>query len=117
MNDLIPTCDEIALLTGNAVRPPCTDAAGLGELFSKGVALALIFATLLSFVYLIVGGFKFILSAGDKERMANAGRTIVNAIVGLFVVFASFIIMQILGQILGFNFSELQFPILNPPAP
>lgn len=36
-------------------------------------------------VFLIVGGFKYITSTGDANNMANAKKTILNAIIGLII--------------------------------
>ncbi len=56
--------------------------------------------TLLMFIY---GGFTFLISAGSSEKIAKAKGIIVAAVIGLLIVFASFIIIKFVLQALGRN--------------
>jgi len=59
--------------------------------------------TLLMFVY---GGFMFLISAGSSDKVSQAKKIITAAIVGLVIVFASYVIVKfVLGDVLGVGWS------------
>ena len=82
--------------------------ASVIEIVATFVALALIVATVLCLVYIIVGGITFILSAGNEEKIKKAVQTIRYAIIGLFVSFIAFFIVRFLAILLDIPF-ELSF--------
>jgi len=53
---------------------------------------------LLFFVY---GGFVFILSGGSEERVSSGKKILLNSIIGLAIVFASYTIIQFSMSLLG----------------
>ncbi|MDD5527904.1 MAG: pilin [Patescibacteria group bacterium] len=55
---------------------------------------------LLFFVY---GGFVFILSGGNEEKVREGKTILMNAIIGLVIVFASYLIIQFSAGLLGAN--------------
>ena len=81
------------------------EGSSIMEIFAAFIALALIVATVLSLVYIIVGGIAFILSAGDEEKIKKAIHTVRFAIVGLIVSFIGFFAVRFLSNILDIPFS------------
>jgi len=79
----IVTLDCIAPLVGNLLLWAITLAG----------AVALIFV--------IFGGFKFLTSGGEKEKVEGARKTITWALIGLVVIFSSFAILRLVGQVTG----------------
>jgi len=64
-------------------------------------------ATIAAFVYLLLGGFTWITSGGDKANVEAAQKRIQAAIIGLIIVFAAWALMIVIGRFLGidpFNF-------------
>ena len=55
--------------------------------------MLLMLVSAVAILFIIVGGFQFILSAGDKERAKRARNTIIYSIIGLVVVFLSYVII------------------------
>jgi hypothetical protein len=74
------------------------------QIANFSIAFVIVVAGLLSVFYIIKGGFSFITSAGDEEKIKAAVHTVRYAIVGLFVVFLSVLIVNIIGGIFGFDF-------------
>lgn len=68
--------------------------------------------TIIALLYLIWGGFKWIISAGDKAKVEDAQRHIVNALIGLVLVFLSYIILNIVLAFFGTSISNIKFPSL-----
>lgn len=58
--------------------------------------------TLLVFIY---GGFVFLTSAGSNEKVQDAKKIITAAIIGLFIVFASSMIIRFVSSSLGLNWN------------
>lgn len=78
------------------------------EITATFIALALIFASILSLVFIIVGGITFILSAGNEEKIKKAVQTIRYAIIGLIVTFIAFFAVAWISRLLDIPF-ELDF--------
>jgi len=56
--------------------------------------------TLVMFIY---GGFMFLISAGSNEKVSQAKKIIVAAVVGLIIVFASWLIINFVFKTMGLN--------------
>ena len=83
----------------------------LGVLFTTIVNTFLIFTALFSFIYLIIGGFHYITSGGDKVGLQNAKDRVTYAIIGLIIVAATAAIFSVLGAVLGINiFGTIKWP-------
>ena len=55
---------------------------------------------LLAFIY---GGVMFLISAGNQERVAQAKKILIGAVIGLIIVFTSFIIINFIMTGLGYS--------------
>ncbi len=75
--------------------------AGFGEILSQVLKLAFPFAGLILFFILISGGFQLLTSAGNPEAMEKAKKKITNAVIGFFIIFLSYWILQILEAVFG----------------
>lgn len=73
------------------------------DIVNKGLAYAILFAGLLSVVFIIVGGFSFILSGGAEDKIKQAMGTIRYAIIGLIVTILSVVLVQAVGSVIGLN--------------
>lgn len=84
----------------------------MGQFISAMVGTLLIIAALLAFLYLILGGIKWITSGGDKTGMEEARNKITHAIVGLIIVGAAWAIMTLVQNFLGVTIigGQLEFP-------
>lgn len=68
----------------------------------------------LLFIFQIFGGaLSWLSSGGEKQALQNAQKRISNAVVGLFVVVASYSFIYIIGKILGLDILDISTQILN----
>jgi len=67
----------------------------LGNIVGVGLDLLVLVAIFLCLLYLIWGGFNWMMSEGDKQKLNKARQKIVYAIIGLVVVFLSFLIINV----------------------
>lgn len=81
------------------------------ELFLTNLITAvMIVGSLAFFAYLIYGAIKWIISEGDKAKVQDARSHITHALTGLIILFSSFIIIGVIGQIFGINLTRLPIP-------
>jgi len=78
------------------------------DIVATFIALALIAASTLSLIFIIVGGITFILSAGNEEKIKKAVHTIRFSIIGLFITFIAFFAVSWISKLLDIPF-ELNF--------
>lgn len=83
--------------------PP--NLADLEIVFSSIVGVALTLVGIGTLVMLLVGGFQFISAGGDKETAQKAQKTLTFAIGGLILTLSAWIIMNLLGNFLGLDFT------------
>lgn len=77
--------------------------ANVGEILSVLLTYIFPFAGLLMLVYLLYGGYKYMLSQGDPKALQGAKGTITTALIGFVIVFVSYWLVQIVGIALGLN--------------
>lgn len=58
--------------------------------------------------YVILGAFKYITSAGNKDTTKSARDMITHGIIGFILLLLIFLIMEIIPEIIGVNFSIIQ---------
>ncbi len=73
---------------------PTNFANGDGSIVSKIINLMLYGIGVLSVVMLIMGGFRYIISGGQNDKVSAAKNTILYAIVGLLVAIFAYAIIQ-----------------------
>ncbi len=78
------------------------------QILATVIAFGLIIASILSLIYIIVGGITFILSAGNEEKIKKAVHTVRYSIIGLFVSFLAFFLVSWIAKLLDIPF-DLSF--------
>ena len=73
----------------------------LGFIVSKLILFIFPIAGLLLLLYLVFGGYKYMLSRGDPKALAEAKGAITTALLGFVIVFVAFWIVQLIGVVLG----------------
>ena len=91
---------------------PCQNGTGGVACVTSGLELNAVIAALVNFIFVIAvlaalgfhiwGGFKWLTSGGEKEGVENARSTIIAAIVGLILIFLSYVILNFVLIFLGF---------------
>jgi len=76
------------------------------------IKLILVVTALIAFVFLIIGGIKWIVSGGDKEATAGAQKTITAALIGLLIVFAAWAIMHLIEVFFSVHIFNLTIPVI-----
>lgn len=78
-------------------------ATDIGTLINAVLSFVMVIAALLVFMYLIWGGIEWITAGGDKGKTESARNKITGAILGLIVLAASYAILLIALNFIGFS--------------
>lgn len=81
---------------GQAYPPGArTTDANIQNIAKKIIDWALYLAAIIAVIFIIIGGFLYITSAGDPGRATKGRNTLVNALIGLAIVVLSYLIVQV----------------------
>lgn len=95
-------------ITKGGAASPYTD---LGQFITNFFIFGLIITALFSFIYLIVGGFNYVTSGGDKLHVQAARERVTYAILGLAITAGAAAFFSVIGAVLGINiFNKIQWP-------
>src|SRR3989338_6683642 len=86
--------------SGGTGLPNDTSISGF---IMKIINIALAVAGLIAVLFLIIGGFRYITSAGNEETAEQAKKIITNAIIGIVVIILSFVIVRVISSALLTN--------------
>ena len=55
-------------------------------------------AFMIAVLFLVIGGFRYIFSAGNEETAEKGRKTVINALIGIAIIILSFVIVQIVNK-------------------
>lgn len=90
-------------LANVSIQLPEGFASDIGGLLNGVLSFIMVIAALLVLFFLISAAFDWITSGGDKGKIDRARQKIMSAIVGLIIIAASFAILNLALQFLGFS--------------
>jgi hypothetical protein len=98
---------------GNPVGPKVTDisqgvgAGFISQYIPKFISLGILIGVLVFFFVMLIGAVQWISSGGDKTAIEAARSKIVNALIGIVVLFSIFVILKIIGDFFGITALQL----------
>ena len=95
--DILPSNDQIEA-GGNLT---------IAGLIAAGINAAILVSALAVLLYLILGGFQWLTSGGDKGKTEQARNKITSALIGLLIVLASWAIYNLILQFFGINLEDV----------
>jgi uncharacterized membrane protein len=84
-----------------------TGAGGLSAFLSLAIQLIYTVGGIVFVFMLLIGAFQRITSGGEKEKVKASGDRISHAIIGIVLLALAFVILRVLGSILGFSFFNI----------
>lgn len=86
-------------------KSPFSKTEGVGSLVSLFLNIAFVLSGLILLFFFIMGGIGLIGSAGesDPQKLEQSKKTITSALIGFIIVFASYWIVKLIGQLLGIS--------------
>jgi len=85
--------------TGQGLGFLCFSSGQLGSVIGSFITFAFVIVALIALIWLAWGGLKWLISQGEKQAVEEARNHIISAVIGLIVIFLSYLIVNVL---LGF---------------
>lgn len=82
--------------TLNGIR--CDGTGGPNDLIVSVLNIILGVAALVAVLFLVIGGFRYIISAGNDDQAKGARKTIINALIGIVVIILSYVIVSVVNR-------------------
>jgi hypothetical protein len=99
------------------VKTPTGFFTNFGTLFTNILRIVMVIAALLVFFYLVLGGIEYITSGGEKGKTEAARNKITSAVIGLIILAASYAILTLALNFLGFRDLQNVFDSTTIEAP
>jgi len=101
-------------LSADLQIPKPFGSSSLQDIVASLINVAFVTAGIVALIYIIIGGYNYITSSGNPEQATQAKSTITYAIIGLIVVFVSFLIVRYVLDKIGVGPEYI--PSLGPAA-
>ena len=102
---------------GAGVPAPADPGNSLEDTIATGINIASTVIAILAVIMIIIGGARFVASAGNDQAIAGARKTITYAIIGLVVVaLAQILVHFVLYNITNSTTNQTTGGTTNPPA-
>lgn len=87
---------------------------GNSNFFGNIIQILIVIALVLSVIFLIIGGIRWIMSGGDKGKVEQAKSAVIAAIIGLLISLLAYFIVNFILSMLGgnINLGNLKIPRL-----
>lgn len=97
--------------TGVTSKASFTSLTGISKFVALFLNIAFAIAGILLLFYFIVGGIGMMTSAGknDPQAAEQAKKTVTSSLIGFVVIFASYWLVSLIGQILGIQVLQSLF--------
>ena len=100
--------------SGINVSPDCNPDPLLGRTLESAVKIFFLIGSVAVLIMFLWGSVSWILSGGDKEKVAGARKRITTAIVGIAMLSLTFISIYTLGTMIGINpLDNLEIPTFS----
>jgi TRAP-type C4-dicarboxylate transport system permease small subunit len=86
---------------GQAIEGPLKDINNLGDLINKIASFVIPLAAIVLFFVLVWGGYDFLLSRGNAEKIKTARAKLTAGIVGFLLLIMSYLIVNLVSYMFG----------------
>lgn len=95
------------------IVPDSGPASNISNIKASGIVSTVINillggAGIIAFIYLLWGGWAWIMSGGDKDALERARKRVTTSLVGLAIVFSSYALLYLIQGFFGINLIELK---------
>lgn len=86
-------------INGQKIKGPLVGIETLGDFINKIIAFLIPLAAVILFLVLIWGGYDFMLSQGNPEKVKSAKGKITTGLVGFILLIISYLLVKLITQI------------------
>jgi len=101
---------QVVALSSNDTNPIFWESMAFGDFILLAISLFVLFAGILSIVFILWWGLLLILSGGKDDKIKPAINTIRYAIIGVIITVLSIFLFPILGRLLGLDVNKYAKP-------
>ncbi len=87
--------------SGDIVPPVLKENAQIIPIIQAVIRFILVVAFVLAFIFLLIGGIRWIIAGGDEKAVAGARNTITAALIGLVIVLVAFALIRLVEIFFG----------------
>ena len=98
INDMLAKLEDIVLPASPAPLNPKTGLQ-IGTIITELYSYIFWVTGILLLVYLLAGGFQLMFAAGEPKKVQGAWGKITNAVIGFVIIFISYWVTKLIGQI------------------
>jgi hypothetical protein len=89
----------------------------LQQIIQNAISIIFAIAAIVVLFMLLWGGIQWMLSGGEKEKVAEARKRVEHALIGMAIVAVAFVLVTVVGKVVGFNPTNIQsIPSLGNPS-
>ncbi len=94
---------KLCVCTGRTIGPAWGDSGpqNIPEVIRNVIHWVLGIAGTLAVLFVIIGGIRYITSAGNQNMQESAKKTLFNAIIGIIIVTVSFVVVNMIFRVIG----------------
>ena len=107
VKDIFGTISPPSAIKNFAGNDP-TGALGISKFLSNFIGLIYTIAGVVLIFMLLWGGWDWLTSEGEKEKIDSARKKLINATIGILLFAIAFAIIEVLGIFTGFEFFKGQ---------
>ncbi|HKZ34531.1 MAG TPA: pilin [Patescibacteria group bacterium] len=100
--------NQLAILNLGQYNVP-SSGISLANTVSVLVTLFLTIVSILAFIYLVLGGIRYITAGGDPKQIKAAKDQLTYAVIGLVVAIMSFAVINVFSEFFGVDLLSLPF--------
>lgn len=89
------------IINKQEIEGPLKDIKTLADLINIIVRFVYPFAGILLFIYLAWGGYNYLLSGGNPEKVKTGQGKITSAFIGFVLLFLTYVLVQIIVRVFG----------------
>lgn len=110
---------SVCTVAAGTLEPPSgygnLNSIDIGSLVSGTIKLLLLLTFIASFIFLMIGGFRWVLSGGDKAAVESAKGTLTAALIGLIITLLVWAIIWFVEQLFGISIigTTISVPVLH----
>lgn len=86
---------------GQAIKGPLENINNVGELVTRVVSFLIPLAGIILFFVLVMGGYDFLLSQGNPEKIKSGRAKITAGLIGFVILITAYLAVKIIAMIFG----------------
>lgn len=104
-NTIIPNCLKTITSerTGQIIAQNVPTLDCIPGVFKLIIYLLMYFSGMAAVLFVMIAGFKYLTSGGDAKQVGAAQQSLTYAIIGLVILFSSFIVINVIALVTGTN--------------